>query len=155
MATWKMPPKAKVYEAMGAVADERVTITGHTTAEVQSSSCDKTYDVKQSDDISEITSNDNASYWQGYIGYPIIAVLMQIGKLSFNRQLAKLLTGVPWKSINEQFKRDYDKAINHILDGIETNGGDRTEIIQEVDKIYKQFGKFGLQRPKRRSRPPK
>lgn len=153
MSPWKMPPKAKVYEALSAVADKRVSITGDTTAQVQSSSHDKTYDVEWSEDISEITSNDNASYWQGYIGYPIIAVLMQIGKLSFNSQIAERLADIPWKLVNEQFKRDYDKAINHILDGIEAKGGNRTEIIQEVEKIYEQLGKLGLQRSKRRRRP--
>jgi hypothetical protein len=155
MSTWKMPPKAKIYEALSAVADKRVFITGHTTAQVQSSSRDKTYDVEWSENVSEITSNDNASYWQGYMGYPIVAVLMQIGKLSFNPDIAKQLADVPWKSVNEQLKRDYDKAINHILDGIEVNGGDRTEITQEVEKIYKQLDMLPLQRSQRRRRPPK
>ena len=155
MAPWKMPPKAKVYEALSAVADKRVSITGDTTAQVQSSSRDKTYDVEWSEDISEITSNDNASYWQGYMGYPIIAVLLQIGKISFNPRIAKLLADVPWKSVNEQFKRDYDQAISHIIDGIESKGGSRTEITQEVEKIYEQLGSLGLQRSQRRRRPPK
>ena len=155
MSPWKMPPKAKVYEALSAVADKRVSITGDTTAQVQSSSRDKTYDVEWSEDISEITSNDNASYWQGYMGYPIIAVLLQIGKISFNPRIAKLLADVPWKSVNEQFKRNYDKAISHILEAIEARGGSRMEITQEVEKIYKQLGLLGLQRSQRRRRPPK
>ena len=46
MSTWKMPPKAKVYEALSTVADQRVTIIGPSTAQVQSSSHDKTYDVE-------------------------------------------------------------------------------------------------------------
>jgi hypothetical protein len=155
MSPWKMPPKAKVYEALSAVADKRVSITGDTTAKVQSSSRDKTYDVEWSEDISEITANDNASYWQGYMGYPIIAVLLQIGKISFNPRIAKLLADVPWKSVNEQFKRDYDKAISHILEAIEARGGSRMEITQEVEKIYEQLGSLGLQRSQRWRRPPK
>ena len=147
-----MPPKAKIYEALSAVADQRVSITGPTAAQVQSSSHDKLYDVEWSDDISEITSNDNASHWQGYIGYPIIAVLLKIGKLSFNIHIAELLAGVPWKVINDQFKRDYDKAINHVLDQIEEKGGNRTEIGQEVEKIYEQLSTLGLQRGRRRQR---
>ena len=145
-----MPPKAKIYEAMSAVADKRVTITGPTTAQVQSSSHDKIYDIEWSEDMREITSNDNASHWQGYVGYPIIAVLLKIGKLSFNIQIAELLAGIPWKVINDQFKRDYDKAINHVLDQIEEKGGNRTEIAQEVEKIYEQLGTLYLQRVKRR-----
>ena len=155
MSPWKMPPKAKVYEALSTVADKRVSITSDTTAQVQSSSRDKTYDVEWSEDISEITSNDNASYWQGYMGYPIIAVLLQIGKISFNPRIAKLLADVPWKSVNEQFKRDYDKAISHIFEAIVARGGSRMEITQEVEKIYKQLGSLGLQRSQRRRRPPK
>lgn len=148
-----MPPKAKIYEALSTVADQRVTITGLTTAQVQSSSHDKTYDVEWSDDISEITSNDNASYWQGYIGYPIIAVLLKIGKLSFNNHIAELLAGIPWKVVNNQFKRDYDKAINHVLDQIEKKVGNRTEIEQEVENIYEQLGTLRLQRGRRRHQP--
>ena len=146
MSTWKMPPKAKIYEALSAVADKRVTIIGPTSAQVQSSSHDKIYNVEWSEDIREITSNDNASHWQGYIGYPIIAVLLKIGKLSFNIHIAELLAGVPWKIINNKFKRDYDKAINHVLDQIEEKGRNRTEIVQEVEKIYEQLGSLGLQR---------
>ena len=150
MSTWKMPPKAKIYEALSAVADKRITITGPTSAQVQSSSHDKIYDVEWSEDIHEITSNDNASHWQGYIGYPIIAVLLKTGKLSFNIQIAELLAGIPWKVVNDQFKRDYDKAINHVLDQIEEKGENRTDIVQEVENIYEQLCTLDLQYAKRR-----
>jgi hypothetical protein len=155
MSIWKMPPKAKVYEALSAVADQRVIITGHTAAQVQSSSHDKTYNIEWSEDIHEITSNDNASYWQGYIGYPIIAVLLKMGKLPFNTHIAELMAGVPWKVVNDQYKRDYDKAINHVLDQIEAKGGKRTKITQEVEKIYEQLGTLGLQRAQWHRQPAK
>lgn len=155
MSTWKMPPRAKVYEALSTVADQRVTIIGPTTAQVLSSSRDKTYDVAWSENMREITSNDNASYWQGYIGYPIIAVLLKLGKLSFSTHIAELLAGVPWKVVNDQFKRDYDKAINHVLDQVEAKGGKRTEIRQEAERIYEQLGALGLQHAKQRRQPPK
>ena len=80
MSTWKSPPKAKVYEALSAVADGRVTLMGGEKAEVVSSDGTKTYHVEWSPDSNQITSNDNASYWQGYLGYPIIAVLDGFGK---------------------------------------------------------------------------
>ena len=155
MPTWKMPPKAKIYEALSAVADQRVTITGLTSAQVQSSSRDKTYDVEWSEDIREITSNDNASHWQGYIGYPIIAVLLKIGRLSFDTHIAELLAGVPWKVLNDQFKRDYDKAINDVLKRIEEKEGKQAEIVREVERIYEQLGALGLQQAQRRHQPPK
>ncbi|MBN2283824.1 MAG: hypothetical protein JXO48_08030 [Deltaproteobacteria bacterium] len=155
MSIWKMPPKAKVYEALSALADERVAITGPTSAQVESSSRNRTYDVTWSEDLREITSNDNASYWQGYMGYPIIAVLMKLGRLPFDDRIAGMLAGVPWKAINDRFKRDYDRATDHVLDLAEEQGANRQEIVQEVEKIYRQLGELGLVRAQRRKRPPK
>ena len=40
------------------------------------------------------TLNDNASYWQGYLGYPGIAVLMLQGKLPYDKELAQQFAGV-------------------------------------------------------------
>ena len=81
MAPWKLPPRAKVFEAFTAVADGRVRLAGPGSATVTSSRGDKVYDVRWSDDGREVTSNDNASYWQGYLGYPVLAVLLVRGEL--------------------------------------------------------------------------
>ena len=53
--------------------------------EVVSSDGTKKYRVEISADGREISSNDNASYWQGYLGYPAIAVLMARGKAACER----------------------------------------------------------------------
>ena len=94
MSTWKSPPKAKIYEALSAVAGGRVTLMGGEKAEVMSSDGTKTYHVEWSPDLNQITSNDNASYWQGYMGYPIIAVLMVLGRLEYRTEVADFLAGV-------------------------------------------------------------
>ncbi|MGH7917413.1 MAG: hypothetical protein ACREQE_08080, partial [Candidatus Binataceae bacterium] len=65
---WKMPPIAKVYEALGALSDGRVQIESATHARVTSSAGDKVYEVESTTDGRTISSNDNASYWQGYLG---------------------------------------------------------------------------------------
>lgn len=154
MTAWNMPPPGKIYEALTAVADQRVTITGPTTAQVVSSSRNKTYDVSWSADMREITSNDNGSYWQGYVGYPIIAVLLKLDKLSFDSHIAQLLAGVPWKAVNDHFKRNYDRAIDHVLDQVEAHGGNRTQVAQEVEKIYQQLVVLGPERAQQRLPPP-
>ncbi|MGI6218094.1 MAG: hypothetical protein ACOYIK_10855, partial [Coriobacteriales bacterium] len=76
----KMPPIEKVYEAWTALADGRVTLEGGATeagtsgkATVESSNGSKTYTVVW--DADRYASTDNATYWQGYPGYPVIAVL--------------------------------------------------------------------------------
>jgi hypothetical protein len=76
---WKLPPIVKVYEALGAIGDGRVRIEDSRVAFVTSSDASKTYEVETSADGREIASNDNASYWQGYLGYPAIAVLLARG----------------------------------------------------------------------------
>lgn len=147
MPKWDMPPVAKVYEALSAVADGRVTLTGETSANVLSSERDKTYTVKWSADGPGITSNDNATRWQGYIGYPIIAALMQAGRIPFSRAAADALAGVPWHALNKQYKRDYDAAVAQVLKEVEGAGGDAEAIRREAERIYEALAALGLERP--------
>ena len=152
MSKWKMPPKAKIYEALSAVADRRVTIKDETHANVQSSERDKTYSIEWSFDLKQITSDDNASFWQGYMGYPIIAVLLSLGKIKYREDLAACLSDVPWKRINTKFKRDYDKAVDSVLDEAATKGADREAIVQQAEDIYQQLGALKLER---KGKPPR
>ncbi|MBI4964490.1 MAG: hypothetical protein HY913_14525 [Desulfomonile tiedjei] len=152
---WKIPPKAKIYEALSAIADGRVSPKGDQQAEVVSSSGAKTYLVEWSEDLSGITSNDNASFWQGYMGYPIIAVLMLLGRLHFKREVADMLSGIPWKQINKQFRNDYDKAVDSVLGQLEAQGLRRETITDEVDRILAQIEKMELEKLPRKKPPPK
>jgi len=128
MGGWKLPPKAKIYEALTAVADGRVNLKGDETAEVLSSDGTKTYIVEWSADLGQITSNDNASYWQGYIGYPIIAVLMVLGRLDFDGTVAQALSGIAWKKIESQVRNDYDKAVERVLLNLDVETGLRQRV---------------------------
>ena len=154
MTLWKMPPVAKVYEALSALADGRVRIVSPGRAEVVSSSGEKTYAVTWSEDGRQVSSNDNASIWQGYTGYPIIAVLLAAGRISCDPAIAAQLGGVPWHDLNERFKRDYDAAVESVLQDIESRGGDRAPIVRQVEAIYRQLESLGLERGPRRA-PPK
>jgi len=155
MTLWKLPPIAKVYEALTAVADGRVTLTSETTAQVGSSDGSKTYDLNWSADGLAVSSNDNASYWQGYLGYPIIALLLVQGRVAYDPAVAQALAGVPWKALNTQFKRNYARAIEHVLADIAAKGGDRAAIEREVEAILEQLGALGLERGPRGKGPPR
>lgn len=109
LRTWKQPPRIKILEALGALADQRVTLTD-SGAIVSSSSGNKRYTVIYNQSTDTITSNDNGSYWKGYLGYPALAVLMLNGRLPFNAKLASLLAGIPWKQWNENYKYDYSQV---------------------------------------------
>jgi hypothetical protein len=155
MASWKQPPPAKVYEALSAVADGRVSVTGPGAATVLSSGRDRTYDVEWSGDGRVITANDNASYWQGYAGYPIIAVLLTIGTLRVDEAVVPHLAGVDWHELNRRYRRDYRAAIDHVLCGLEGRGTDTARIVREVAAVMEQLAELDLERPPRRRRPPK
>ena len=106
MSFWKQPPFIKVYEALGAIADDRIKIDGN-SAKVYSSSGNKFYTVSYDPAGSSIMCNDNGSYWAGYLGYPAIAYLLKIGVIPFDLSLANLLKDIAWKDINQDFKNDF------------------------------------------------
>jgi len=155
MGGWKVPPKAKIYEALTAVADGRVKLKGDETAEVLSSDGTKTYIVEWSADSRQFMSNDNASYWQGYIGYPIVAVLMALGRLDFDGRVAEALSDIAWKQMNRRFRNDYDKAVESVLLNLAAEPGLRRAVVSEVDNIFNQLETLNLERLPRRRRPPK
>lgn len=110
MSKWKATPIEKIYEALGAVADDRLELIDDTKAKCYSSTGNKYYDIEYNKNEKAIMANDNASYWNGYLGYPAIAYLLKIGELEYRPELAGLLKGVAWKDINQKFKNDFGKA---------------------------------------------
>jgi len=154
MAPWTMPPRAKVFEAFTAVADGRVRLTGPGAATVTSSRGDKTYDVQWSDDGHTVTANDNASYWQGYLGYPILAVLLARGELRADPSAVTAMAGVPWHDLNKRNKRDYEATVAQVLEEAGTHGGDPSLVEREVAAVLEQLRALDLQRAGRGRRPP-
>lgn len=104
----KLPPAAKVYEAYSAIADQRVVIDEQ-EAYVTSSDHAKRYTVRFKENI--YSSNDNASVWQHYAGYPILAVLMLQNYLPLHEELLPHFAHVNWKALNTKYHNHYDQAI--------------------------------------------
>jgi len=150
---WKMPPAIKIYEALGAIGDGRVHLEDAHRALVESSAGDKTYQVELSEDGREISSNDSGSYWQGYLGYPAIAVLLMRGLYRPPANVIDALAGIPWKEINRRNKNDYDKTLAEVNQTVEASGHDPDAIVSEVESVLEALRKFGPMRGKRR-RPP-
>src|ERR1700726_1645355 len=100
MKKWGMPPPIKVYEAIGAIGGGRVRAIDNSDPprvwEVVSSDGAKKYRVEISTDGREISSNDNASYWQGYLGYPAIAVMLVRGLCPVRAEAICALAGISW-----------------------------------------------------------
>jgi hypothetical protein len=153
---WQMPPPIKVYEAIGAIGDGRVRAIddAQNVWEVVSSDSTKTYRVEVSADGREISSNDNASYWQGYLGYPAIAVLIARGKLHASAETTRMLAGIPWKELNRRFKNDYARTAAEVARIVAERGGDFDAIRAEAASILDALAALGLERGARR-RPPR
>ena len=142
---WKLPPIEKIPEAYGAIADGRVAMK-ESSAEVVSSDGTKTYHVKWKDGV--YTSDDNGSRWQGYSGYPILAVLLMQGRLPLDRTVMEAFRGVPWKDLNKKYKNKYAEALAGVLENIRSAGGDPERIRQEIQTVYSALEALKL--PRRR-----
>ena len=151
---WKMPPLVKVYEALGAIGDGRVRIEDSRRAMVTSSDGSKTYEVETSADGREISSNDNASYWQGYVGYPAIAVLLARGFYHPSENVTGALAGVAWKELNRKFKNDWAMTIAEVEKKLEQAGHDPGAVRSEAEAVLSFLRALRPVRGKR-SRPPK
>ncbi len=137
----KMPPIEKVYEAYSAIADGRITMHD-TYALVKSSDEKKTYEVSWNGTV--YASSDNATYWQGYPGYPVLAVLMLQGKLPYRKETADKMKNVPWKKWNDQYKRDYAAAAEHVFQELEEKGIETEDIRTDAEAVMKALSALEL-----------
>ena len=139
---WKLPPKVKVLEALGCIADSRIKVINENTARIKSSNLDKEYTVRLYLDKKKVYSDDNASKFKHYIGYPIIAFLLFKGIIKQDKETKKLiplLKGIKWHDLNDKFKRDYDKTMNYVIELCEKKGFSRQEVMSIIDRIMKEL----------------
>jgi len=107
----RLPPRIKVLEAAGAIGDGRVEVWdddgGVWRGRVVSSTGERVYRVAVllEDGRGRAYSDDNGTRLRGYVGYPIIAVLMLKGVLPRDPEVERALAGVAWKRLNEKYKR--------------------------------------------------
>ncbi len=125
----KQPPIAKLYEAYSAIADQRVQQLDETHWQITSSDNAQHYTVISSDDAQTFSSNDNATYWQGYAGYPILAVWLTLGILPINQQVLPAFEKINWHARNETVHNHYEQAINQFLS---EQTDDTAKAIQQV-----------------------
>ncbi len=140
-----LPPVEKIPEAYTAIADNRIEMFDD-YAIVKSSNGEKEYLIKWNDNL--YYSNDNSTYWQGYIGYPVIAVLMLQGKLSLNEGILKYFKNVNWNALNKKNKRDYKASLEEVL--IDVSESDRELIDIEIQKVYEEIKSISIELTKKK-----
>jgi hypothetical protein len=147
---WKMPPLVKIYEAFGALGDGRVQLEDERHGQVLSSDRSRTYRVEISADGREISSDDNASYWQGYLGYPAIAVMLARGLCPVRSEVISALTGIAWNELNRRFRNDYTRTIEAAMKRAEERGFDPRMIAAEAETVLAKLNEFAPLRGVRR-----
>lgn len=151
---WKLPPKIKIYEALGSIGDKRISVSEN-TAYVYSSSRRKKYIVKYDPYKNAIMANDNASYWAGYLGYPSIAFLLVNGIIDYDMKYSEALKDIPWKEINVKFRSNYEKTAEYVKEIVNSRNISVSELETEIYKIYNQIKQLNLEKLGKRIRPPK
>lgn len=158
---WKTPPKIKIYEALGAVSEERIKVTND-GAKVYSSSKKKFYTVTYAN--GKIMSNDNGSYYQSYLGYPSIALLFLKNKLPYNKEYGCALRNIYWKKLNQKHDRnkdgdvpdyDYEKVLEEVHKKLEDAGVNLEAFKKYVDKVYQEIKNSNYEMLGNKTIPPK
>lgn len=153
MNTWKIPPVIKVYEALGATAGGRVHLYNN-YAEVFSSDKGKKYTVIFDLSKKIISANDNGSYWQKYLGYPAIAVLMVKNIIPYDTKIAEGLKNIPWKEWNDEFHQDYAKTLERVYRELEKQGIEISRVTKAVESVMEYLRKTSYYMPEKLQRPP-
>ena len=139
----RLPPKIKVLEAAGAIADGRVNKVEERWYRVRSSEGDREYSVYVNILRREACSTDNGTVFRKYVGYPIISVLMMEGVLPYDERIGEALSGIDWKALNERFKKYavVEEEVKKIAEG----RGVRSEEIDEFkEEVYSSLKSFRL-----------
>ena len=146
----KTAPIEKVFEAWTALADNRVIMkqipTLATTdnnigeAEVSSSDGEKRYTVRWNGN--QYSSDDNATFWQGYPGYPVIAVLMLQGKVPYDAAEAGLWKNINWTLQNKKFKNQYAEAVAEIA---EERGINLQKSYEKANKVMEALASLPIE----------
>lgn len=129
----KLPPIEKIPEAYSAIADGRIAMQDG-EAEVRSSNGEKSYVVRWEGDA--YSSTDSATYWQGYAGYPVLAVLMLQGRLPLHSEIAACFKGINWTALNAKHRRDYAAAVAEVMEGLRQQGIDTAPVQAEIERVY-------------------
>lgn len=137
------PPRIKILEALGCIADDRIKFLKEKYAKVTSSLGTRVYDVYVDLDRGAAYSSDNGTTYRNYIGYPIISLLMLKNALPFNKKIAEALKGIPWKTLNEKYKK-YALVEREILKMLREKGISRREVDQFIRTTMEKIRKMEI-----------
>jgi hypothetical protein len=144
-----LPPRIKVLEALGAIADGRVNVIDDKRCRVVSSEGNRTYEVYVDLEKGLAYSNDNGTMYRSYIGYPIISFLMMKNVVPFDPDIAIKLKDIKWKILNENYKK-YSLVEEHVKRLFTSRGGNiemLEKLVAEVLRGLRNLTLYKLESP--------
>ncbi|PID34890.1 MAG: hypothetical protein CR971_00940, partial [candidate division SR1 bacterium] len=99
--------------------------------------------------------NDNGSYWKGYLGYPAITLLLHLGKIKIDMDIAQFLKAIMRKDLNQKNNNDFEKTIEEVHEIVQARGGDIANLKSTVQMIQEQLSNLKLQHLGKKKLPPK
>ncbi len=152
---WLQPKNGHIiYEALSAIADNRLEMTSENTAKCTSTSRGKFYTIEYDPKSKSIMSNDNMAYYRDEVSYPMVAILLARGDIAFNFEILQHFKGIKWKDINQKNKNDFMKSVKEVLETLEENGIDIETIKLEVMQIFESVVKINLKKLGEKVMPP-
>ena len=149
--TLRSPPRIKILEAAGAIGDGRVALESGPPvirAYVTGSDGTRTYRVvaslEQGGRRVRAYSNDNGTRLRGYVGYPIIAVLMLAGLVPRSPKVEEALRGIPWRRLNEKYKK-YSTVMEVVLEEAERRGVPRRDVLDYLNRAYRSLSRIRVE----------
>jgi hypothetical protein len=155
---WQLPPKYKIYEALGVMADGRIEIVNSESEVIEarqySSSRGKFYTILYNPTLNQIMPNDNATWYVGYLGYPAISLLLFLEKIKYDISILPYFADISFKDINQKHKNDFEQANLEIVDLILARGLDKAKLDDQVDSIFEQLTNLKLEHLGPKIQPP-
>ena len=142
----KIPPIEKIAEAYTAIEDKRIKLYKN-YATVLSSNKQKEYLIKWKNNL--YYSNDNSTYWQGYMGYPVLAVLMLQGVLPLNKKISQYFKNINWNELNKKHKKNYKNSLEEVLQNISKET--RVEIDKEINHVHDNIKTTNIELTKKKN----
>lgn len=134
---FKLPHIIKIAEAYSAIADGRIETDGKKQYFIISSDFTKKYTVTVSGNC--YSSNDNMSCNYNILGYPIVVVLMIEDFIQYNPIVVERFQNICWTKINLEYKKDFSKSLQSVLEKIGKDDNDIEQLIKEINFSYKQL----------------
>ncbi len=139
-----LPPRIKVLEALGALADGRVRKESENFFSVVSSDGSRTYRVyveRVGQREFRACSTDNGTVFRRYVGYPIISVMMLLGYLRRDLEVEKALSSIPWRRLNETLKK-YALVENEVMKVVSSRGVNPRVVYATVSRVMTELGEL-------------